>query len=103
MHDNLIAWLKPYKRDKGPVVPNPRGFDQTRRKILEKAKIRRWIYDGPRHTYGTMHMAMYQDAARTAAEMGHLNIAMLYNHYRDLVTKEEAERFWKIIPSANRN
>ncbi|MDP6849176.1 MAG: site-specific integrase [Kiritimatiellia bacterium] len=56
MHDNLVAWLKPYKRDKGPVVPNPRGFDQTRRKILAKAGLGRWIYDGSRHTYGTMHL-----------------------------------------------
>jgi len=96
--NNLVAWLAPCRQDAGPVLPTPRGFDQTRSKILKKAKVKRWIYDGPRHTYGTMHMAMHQDAAKTAAEMGLLDIATLYNHYRDLVTKEEAEKYWFIVP-----
>jgi len=101
MHDNLVTWLEPYRTEAGRVLATPRGFDQTRRKILEKAEVGRWIYDGPRHTYGTMHLAMYQDAARTAAEMGHLDIAILYNHYRDLVTKEDAEKYWGIVPPAD--
>ncbi len=98
MHDNLIAWLRPYRKDAGPVLPTPRGLEQTRSTLLESAKVDRWIYDGPRHTYGTMHLAAYQDAAKSAAEMGHLNIAVLYNHYRDLVTQQEAKKYWKIKP-----
>lgn len=98
MHDNLVAWLLPHRKDSGPVLPTPRAFQQSRKTILKNAGVKRWIYDGPRHTYGTMQLAMYQDAARTAAEMGHLDIAILYNHYRDLVTREDAERYWSIMP-----
>jgi len=45
-----------------------------------------------------MHLAMNQDAAKTALEMGHLDIALLYNHYRDLVKPSEAKQYWKIAP-----
>ena len=33
-----------------------------------------------------------------ASEMGHIGPVMMYNHYRDIVRKDDAERFWRIMP-----
>jgi hypothetical protein len=35
-----------------------------------------------------------------ASELGHTNPQMLYGTYRELVLPEEAERYWKVAPSA---
>jgi len=37
------------------------------------------------------------------AELGHSTSQMLYSTYRELVLPEEAERYWKIVPSATPN
>jgi len=31
--------------------------------------------------------------------MGHVNASMIFAHYREVVTPEEAERYWLIFPS----
>ena len=30
--------------------------------------------------------------------MGHVTPHMIFNHYREIVTPEEAERYWNIFP-----
>jgi hypothetical protein len=35
-----------------------------------------------------------------AHELGHTSPQMLYSTYREVVTPEEAERYWKIAPAA---
>ena len=45
------------------------------------------------HAY---HLAEHQSAEKTALEMGHRDTKMLFEHYRELVTKEAAKRYWKI-------
>jgi hypothetical protein len=58
-----------------------------------------WIQDGPRKTFASMHYAAYQDAAKLAAILGHTGgLDILFRHYRGLVKKTEAERYWKMRP-----
>jgi hypothetical protein len=40
------------------------------------------------------------DAPRVASELGHTTPQLLYNTYRELVLPQEAERYWKIEPTA---
>jgi len=45
------------------------------------------------------HLAEWQSASKTALEAGHTE-QILFNHYRELVTKEDAKEFWSITPTA---
>ena len=42
--------------------------------------------------------AKYQDAARLALDMGHSTTKTIFTNYREIVTPEEAERYWHIFP-----
>ena len=54
----------------------------------------------PRHTYATMHVAAFRDAAATALDLGHSGgIRLLEKHYRGLVSQAVAEPYWRIMPS----
>jgi hypothetical protein len=36
---------------------------------------------------------------RTALDLGHVSPHTVFNHYREVVTPEEAERYWNIFPT----
>jgi phosphoribosyl 1,2-cyclic phosphodiesterase len=66
----------------------------------EVERLAQWPQDILRHTYGSYHLEKRHDATETAHQMGHKgNPRMLFNHYRDLVTPEDAVAFWEIMPS----
>ena len=53
-----------------------------------------------RHTYATMHVGAFRNAASTALNLGHgHSTEMLERHYRGLVPKTVAQRYWTIFPS----
>lgn len=56
-----------------------------------------WSQDVLRHSAASYCLAWTQDAARTALLMGH-SPAVLQRHYRALVTRREARRFYCIVP-----
>lgn len=54
-----------------------------------------------RHTYATMHVAAFRDAAATALNLGHAGgTELLERHYRGVVPKAVADAYWRILPSA---
>lgn len=73
----------------------------TRRRYLralrEKLGFASWPQDILRHTCASYLMAEWQDAGRVAAELGN-SAGVLLRHYRELVRKQDAERFWKLEP-----
>ena len=53
-----------------------------------------------RHTYATMHVAAFRDAAATALNLGHAGgTELLERHYRGIVPKAVADAYWRILPS----
>lgn len=56
-----------------------------------------WPRNCARHSWVSYHLAAFGRASTTAMEAGHSE-AMLYAHYRELVTPEVAEQFWAIRP-----
>lgn len=100
MTDNLVAWLLPHRQESGLVAPKGQAWRFRFDRVRELAKIQ-WPANSMRHTFASHHLAMYGDPARTAFELGHhRDTSMLFDHYRALVTKENAEHYWKITPEA---
>src|SRR5215471_3315718 len=93
---NLREWLSPYRTRTGRVCPV-----NLQRKInddRERAKLRsEWPQNALRHSFGSYHLAQFNDAAKLAIEMGN-SPATIFRHYRQLVKPKQAERYWKIAP-----
>ena len=87
--DNLQEWLSLG----GEFAPKNKRKRLSR--ILEAAGLS-WSPDIMRHSFASYHLAEHQSAEKTALEMGHRDTKMLFEHYRELVTKEAAKRYWKI-------
>jgi integrase len=52
-----------------------------------------------RHSFATYHLAYFQDAGKTAHELGHHNPDMLFAHYRNLATEAQGREWFSIFPS----
>ena len=57
-------------------------------------KAVKWKQNALRHSFGSYHLALYSDAAKTALEMGHTSTDLLFKHYREVVTKDVAEKWF---------
>lgn len=98
MSDNLVEWLAPYARESGPVALPLITFRRERAKIMKTAGCK-FLKDGFRHSFGTYHLAAFEDPAKTALAMGHRgNTDLVFTNYRKLVTREEGQAFWQIKP-----
>ena len=53
---------------------------------------------GARHHASYLYLAYHCSPDRTAHELGYRDTTMLYLYYRELVTQEEAQKFWSIKP-----
>lgn len=89
--DNLAAWLKLG----GDLPPRNR---RKRLDVVREAAGVTWGHDIMRHTFASYHLAQHGSPDKTAHELGHRDTAMLYRHYRQLVTKEAAGEFWAVCP-----
>lgn len=87
---NLRAWL-----DLGAALPVGRTSGLAAR-VAERAECP-WPQNVTRHSFCSYHLAHFGSAGRTALEAGHTE-AMLFNHYRELVTREAAAEFFQIVP-----
>jgi len=87
---NAVTWLR-----LGGDMP-PKNW-QARLNRVRKASGVNWGHDIMRHSFASYHLAAHQSADQTALEMGN-SPQILFAHYRELVKKEDAEEFWKIMP-----
>jgi integrase len=104
--DNLLGWLLPHRKQRGRIFFSRYWFDKARgvhRNNKNLEPIVPWSGDVMRHSYGSYHLAMHEDGARTSLQMGHTTQGILFEHYRNLVTKEDAEAFWSIVPATSGN
>ncbi len=90
---NLRAWL---------ALPGQLPLTQANDRLAAlSGRVRAagipWPHNVTRHSFCSYHLARWQNAARTALEAGHSE-AMLFAHYRELVTLAAARAFWRITP-----
>ena len=100
----LFEWLQPAAESKGPVVP-PNVYDRLkkfRRKLaaggFDGIPAIRWKQNGMRHSFGSYALAECENAAQVALWMGHGSTQMLFKHYRERVTEEEAKEWFAVFP-----
>ncbi len=124
--ENCVAWIKPYAKESGPLVPCwsqnlwCRAFDTVRAragfkidprriKVLdpELAKIaykegrEKYIRDGLRHTGITYRLEVVGEIGKVALWSGN-SPTVIHDHYRDIVRggRKQVEEFYAILPVA---
>ena len=89
-----VQWLR-----LGGDMPLPHV---TRRRCLRKLREvlgwAAWKKDVLRHSAASYWLASDPDAPRIAMELGN-SPAILLKHYREVVTDEEAKKFWALLPN----
>ena len=106
MPDNLLVWLAPYIRQTGRVWP----FASTTTLHTKRVEVRKAAgVDVPgnagRHAFASYHLAAYDNAPMTAERMGHADVKLLRNVYRNItasdgkpITKAAGEAYFEIMP-----
>ncbi len=106
-----VTWLRAWPNKKGAVARNSYITDFVKRfakltrlagfgKRDEGGKwISAWDDNAMRHSFGSYMFALTGDSMKTAGLMGHKsNDQVLFDHYRALATKENAEAFFALHP-----
>ena len=92
---NLRAWL-----DLGGEVP-VKGNKSNVWRDFNSAMVRatgiEWHHNVTRHSFCSYHLMKFEQPGKTAMESGHTE-AMLFRHYRELVTQDAATAFFNIKP-----
>jgi integrase/recombinase XerD len=101
--ENARAWLREYidrgGSVTGPILPVSDIVLRVRRTaIQEKAKVKRWIHQGMRHTYCSNWLAIHHDINKLVLQSGHSDVNTMWESYHRGVKKAEAEKFWAISP-----
>ena len=88
----LRAWLTRYPIARFPIIP-PNACNllgQVRRKFAIG-------HDALRHAFVSMHVAKFRSMGDTALQAGNSE-AIIKKHYLNLVSPDEADAFWKLVP-----
>ncbi len=111
LSDNALAWLKPHVKESGSILVRAKATNRfskikgrpsdtaTRRRILKAAaKVGIVLPDNAgRNTFISMHVAHYESIDKTALEADN-SAAVIKKDYLDIVTREDAAKFWVIYP-----
>jgi integrase len=97
---NLSEWLRPYARHtQGRIYPfSHRWYHFNIEELRKAAELPSLPNNGLRHSFASYHLAKHQNAPQLALEMGHTTPRMIFDNYREVVTPEEAEKYWSIRP-----
>lgn len=103
--ENAVAWLHPFAKPEGTVVELSRLIHALQRlgkrvnkTLTEKGKKpMKMPRNALRHSFVSYRLAAIQSPNQTALEAGH-DVKILFRHYRELVTKTEAEKWFAIQP-----
>ena len=93
--DNLAAWLEPLER-KGLVVPTVKAQHRAVAALAAKLKID-WPRNVLRHSFISYRIAKVKSADQVALEAGN-SPTIIFKHYRELTTEEQADKWFGILP-----
>ena len=61
----------------------------------------KWPSNALRHSFASYYLARFDDAPKLALQLGHVGQDIIFRHYREVVTRQDAARYWKINPAHN--
>jgi integrase len=97
--DNLAHWLGPLRAN-GLVWQNTKPmFHKTRLRVAAKAGVN-WKQNVLRHSFISYRLAEIQDVNRVALEAGN-SPQMIFRHYRELATPDQARTWFSIAPATS--
>ena len=96
MPDNLALWLTGCALTSGPVAPFANMSKQLSTFLAPLAGLK-WKHNGLRHSFISYRLAVVQDVGKVALEAGN-SPQMIFKHYRELVTPDEAQEWISIVP-----
>jgi hypothetical protein len=92
-----LEWLKVAKAIKSPLPVSHGTRRRWIRELKTFLKLKRWPQDVLRHTAASNLLAYHQDAGKVSAFMGN-SPGVLLRDYKALIVKEEAAKFFGILP-----
>ncbi len=93
---NLRAWLEPIAQPNGKVIQYL-ALDQALKTFHRNLGFG-WKRNALRHSYISYRLAQMPDTARVALECGN-SPDVIFKHYRELVTPEQAGDWFSILPT----
>jgi integrase len=111
LSDNLVEWIRPHVIESGSLLAPARATNRagmlkgkpsetgTRERIVAAArKAGITLPDNAgRHTFISMHVAHHESIDKTALESDNSS-EIIKRNYLDIVTREDAAKFWEIRP-----
>jgi len=92
-----VEWLRFAKSQKAALPIANVTRRRCQRALREVLGEEEWPQDVLRHTAASYWLASVQDAGKVAHELGN-SAGVLMRHYREIVTRSDAARFWAIRP-----
>jgi hypothetical protein len=98
--DNLAKWLTTGPRSGERVWPHSK--DRFFKAMIRAARNAEtpWKHNALRHSFTSYRLAEIQDVNRVALEAGN-SPQMIFRHYRELATPEQARTWFSIAPAAS--
>ena len=97
---NLQKWLAPLARLSGALFKGDGSRFLNHVTSVARACEFPWPHNGLRHSFASYRMAQRKNAAEVALEMGN-SPQMIFRHYRELVSPQDAAKWWAIEPAAD--
>jgi integrase len=97
---NLAKWLATFSKPSGPVCDRD---DMTKPllKLAKKKALRKsgfkWKHNALRHSFCSYRLADIKNTAQVALEAGN-SPQMIFKHYREVVTEQDAKTWFAIEP-----
>lgn len=91
----LASWLAPIRKPAGNVLP----FANVAKQVVQLAKDAgvKWKHNALRHSFISYRLAEIQSVDKVALEAGN-SPNMIFKHYRELVTPEQAQAWFSVLP-----
>jgi site-specific recombinase XerD len=95
VYQPAIKWLRRVTiPNAGPVTPSDAPYQLQQ--LAELAGIQPYPRNALRHSFASYLMALTQNAAVVAEQLGHAGFESLYRNYRQLVTPKSATQYWQL-------
>jgi integrase len=112
LSENALEWLSPHVKESGSILVPATAINRAgasfgspsptaTRSLIKEAAASAGVNipdNAGRHTFISMHVAHYESIDKTALEADN-SPAVIKSNYLDIVTREEAAKYWRIVPA----